>query len=94
MSDFLTDKELKIKMKRIPNWEQEGKTITRTVLFEDYIEGIEFVNDVAEIAADVDHYPDIDVRFGKVVLRCSTSRVKAVTEEDITLALRIDNLID
>ena len=94
MSDLATQDEIKTLMKKVPEWELEGKTITYSVEFDDFMESIDFVNGVAEIAEEAQHYPDIDIRWCNIILRLTTHEQGGLTEADFQLAQRIDNLID
>ena len=86
--------EIEDALKRCPEWEAEGDAITRTIEFEEYMEGIDFVNDLAEIIDEAQHFPEIDIRDCKVTLRLKTEDVGGVTDIDVELASRIDNLVD
>jgi 4a-hydroxytetrahydrobiopterin dehydratase len=94
MSDLLEDDDLTSALKKCPEWEYEKKSITRTVEFEEFMDAIDFVNDLAEIAEEAQHHPDITIRHTKVSLRLTTHDMGGVTELDIELAARIDNLVD
>ncbi len=94
MSDLLEDEDLSAALKKCPEWELEKKSITRTVEFEEFMEAIDFVNDLAEIADEAQHHPDIRIRYTKVTLTLTTHDAGGVTEADIELAQRIDNLVD
>ena len=94
MSELISAEELDAALKKCPEWEIEGDTITRTVEFEEFTEAIDFVNDLAEIAEDAQHHPDIDIRYTRVTLVLTTHDVGGVTELDVELAQRIDNLVD
>ena len=52
MSDLLEDDDLTTALKKCPEWEYENNSINRTVEFEEFMEAIDFVNDLAEIADD------------------------------------------
>ena len=94
MSDLLEDEDLTAALKKCPEWELEKKSITRTIEFEEFMEAIDFVNDLAEIADEAQHHPDIRIRYTKVTLTLTTHDAGGVTEADIELAQRIDNLVD
>ncbi len=94
MSDLLEKTELEAALKKCPEWEIDGKSITRTIEFEEFMEGIDFVNDLAEIADEAQHHPDINIRYTKVTLKLTTHDSGGVTEADIELAQRVDNLVD
>jgi 4a-hydroxytetrahydrobiopterin dehydratase len=94
MSELLEDEELTIALKKCPEWEHEKKAITRTIEFEEFNDAIDFVNDLAEIAEEAQHHPDITIRHAKVSLLLTTRDADGVTMLDIELAQRIDNLVD
>lgn len=94
MSELLEESELTAALKKIPAWEQDGKTITRTVEFEEFMESIDFVNLVADVAEEALHHPDIDIRYNRVLMKLTTHDAGGLTEADIELAQRIDHLVD
>lgn len=94
MSELLDEDDLTAALKKCPEWEYEKKAITRTVEFEEFMDAIDFVNDLAEIADEAQHYPDIRIRHTRVTLRLTTDDEGGVTNLDIELAQRVDNLAD
>jgi len=94
MSDLLEEDDLKAALKKCPEWEYEKKAITRVVEFEEFNDAIDFVNGVAEIVEEAQHHPEIIIRHIRVILKLTTHDAGGVTDADIELAQRIDNLID
>lgn len=96
MSDLLEDDDLNAALKKCPEWEfeEEKNAIYRIVEFEEFMDGIDFVNSVADIADEAQHHPDIRVSYTKVTLKLTTHDAGGVTDADVELAQRIDNLID
>lgn len=94
MSDLLDEQELKSALKKLPEWELEGKAITRMIEFEDFMEGIDFVNLLADVAEEAQHHPDIAINYTRVTLSLTTHESGGITEEDVELAHRINNLVD
>ena len=94
MSELLDKDDLTVALKKCPEWEYEKKAITRTVEFEEFMDAIDFVNDLAEIAEEAQHYPHITIRHTKVTIRLTTDDEGGVTDVDIELAQRVDNLAD
>jgi len=77
----------------MPGWHQGGGALTRDFSFRDFAEALAFVNQVGEVAEDMGHHPDIDIRWNTVTLRLSThSEGNVVTDLDRDLAARIDGL--
>lgn len=94
MSELLEEEELQIALRKCPEWENENKFITRTIEFEEFNDAIDFVNDLAEIAEEAQHHPEIIIRHTKVKLKLTTHDSGGITELDIQLAQRVDNLVD
>ena len=94
MSQLIQSEDLTKWIKKAPEWEFEDGALTRTVEFDDFTEAIDFVNDVAEIAEEAHHHPDIDIRWCKITLRLSTHDKGGITDLDFELATRIDTLVD
>ena len=64
----------------------------RTFTLGNFVEAVEFVNEVTEIAEEANHHPDVDIRWNKVTLRLSTHSKGGLTRADFDLAARVDGL--
>jgi len=74
-------------------WEEEGGGLRQVFRFKDFAEALAFVNQVGAVAEDMNHHPDIDIRWNTVTLLLSThSEGNVVTDLDRDLASRIDEL--
>ena len=74
-------------------WRREGDEIVRDWKFADFNAAMRFVNRVAELAEAADHHPDILVHgWNRVRLSLSTHSAGGLTEKDLALASRIDEL--
>lgn len=94
MSELIDEEDIEAWMKRVPEWEADGDSITRAAEYDDFMEAIDFVNGVAEIAEEAQHYPEIIISGSTVTLRLLTDEQRGVTTLDFELAARIDNLLD
>lgn len=94
MSELIDADELEGLLKKLPEWDLENKSIVRVLEFDDFMEGIDFVNAVAEIAEEAGHHPDIDIRWGTVTLHLTTHDAGGLTEADLDVAKKIDTLVD
>ena len=59
MPNTLSPEIIQERMKKIPEWELNEDSISRSFEFDEYQPAIEFVNTVAEIAEEAQHHPDI-----------------------------------
>ncbi len=77
-----------------PGWEMfhDGKRIRRTFTLDSFPEAIEFVRQVAELAEEEGHHPDIDIRYRNVTLVLYTHAIDALHENDFIMAAKINEL--
>jgi len=71
-------------------WTREGDLLVRVVRRADFDEAMAVVNEVAALAEEADHHPDIDIRWNTVTLRLTTHSAGGLTSKDLELAARID----
>jgi 4a-hydroxytetrahydrobiopterin dehydratase len=74
-------------------WSERDGALERTVEFPTFMDGIAFVNRVAALAEEANHHPDIAIHYRTVTLRLWTHTAQAITERDVRLAERIDQLL-
>ena len=73
-------------------WNEKDNTITKTFKFSSYLDGIDFVNEVANLSEQENHHPDITVGYCKVTISLTTHDAGTLTEKDYKLAKLIDDL--
>lgn len=76
----------------LPGWEGDPRMLRRTIEFSDFPAAIDAVVAVAQAAEDANHHPDIDIRWRTVTFSLSTHSAGGVTQQDLDLARRIDEL--
>ena len=70
----------------------EAREMQRELRFKSYLAGIAFVNEIARIAEDMNHHPDIQIGWRKVTLRISTHSAGGLTALDVEFASRVDEV--
>jgi 4a-hydroxytetrahydrobiopterin dehydratase len=88
----LTAKQISLQLKAVPGWTKHALTIHRTFEFDGFLEGIDFVNQIAKKAQRADHHPDIDIRYNKVTLTLTTHDEGGLTDKDFSLAKQCDEV--
>ena len=86
----LTTKQASLYLKAVPNWAKRAQTIRRTFAFAGFLDSMAFVNGTARRAQKLNHHPDIDIRFDKVMLTLTTHDEGGLTEKDFLLARQCD----
>jgi 4a-hydroxytetrahydrobiopterin dehydratase len=88
----LTTKQIKASLKTVANWSQSAQTICRTFKFEGFLNSIAFVNRITPLAQNLNHYPNIDIRFDQVTLTLTTHDDGGITEKDFSVARQCDEV--
>ncbi len=92
MRDLLDDDALRKALATLPEWSGDRQALRRTVHAPSFLDGVRLVDAVAQVAEELDHHPDIDIRWRDVTFTLSTHSAGGVTEQDLLLARRIDSL--
>jgi len=78
----------------VPGWHVAEKSLTLTSTFPSFPDAVDFVNEVARLAEQANHHPDIELRYRTVKLSLTTHSAGGLTAADFTLARHIDELQD
>jgi 4a-hydroxytetrahydrobiopterin dehydratase len=88
-SRLLDAEEIARQLLDLPGWSGDGTALRRTYEAADFATAIRLVDDVARDAEEMDHHPNIDIRFRTVTFALWTHVAGGVTQLDIELAHRI-----
>lgn len=96
------DKELKVLDKKfvdeylegLSKWDlsSDGKSITKTFPFKDFLEGLSFVNKISLIAENEGHHPDIFLSYSYVKIILTTHNLDGLTNNDFIVAQLIEDI--
>lgn len=89
---LLTDDDVDAAARTLDGWERADGALRRSITFGSFLDGIDGVRRVAELAEQADHHPDIDIRWRTVNLALSTHSEGGITDQDVELARQIDAL--
>jgi 4a-hydroxytetrahydrobiopterin dehydratase len=89
MARLLDDEEIGRQLRDLPGWRRDGDTIRADYEAPDFPTAIRLVDDVAQDAEQMDHHPDIDIRWRTVRFACATHSEGGLTQLDVELAHRI-----
>ena len=74
-------------------WIEKNNILSKEFEFNSYLAGIDFVNEVANVAEQENHHPDITIGYCKVRISLTTHDAGHLTEKDYRLAKIIDDLV-
>jgi 4a-hydroxytetrahydrobiopterin dehydratase len=90
--DTLNHEQIEAALADLDGWGFRDEALVRTFRFADFVHAVDFVEQLAEVAEDHKHHPDIDIRYNKVTLRLSSHDAGGVTARDVKLAQAIQQL--
>lgn len=88
----LSTSQIEKALQNLSGWELSDEKIRKTFEFEDFVAAMGFVIEVAQLAEEVGHHPDIDIRYNRVILALTTHDEGGVTERDVRMAREIEEL--
>jgi 4a-hydroxytetrahydrobiopterin dehydratase len=77
-------------LKALPGWKHQGEAIAKQYTFKGFMDGIRFLNRIAEIAEKMDHHPDVTINYKRITFTLSTHDQGGITEKDVKLAESIE----
>ena len=90
--DTLNHEQIEAALAELDGWGFQDEALVRTFRFSDFVHAVDFVEELAEIAEERQHHPDIDIRYNKVTLHLSSHDAGGVTMRDVQLAEAIQAL--
>lgn len=90
----LTEAEVDELAQEVPVWEvTSDPKLRRTFSFDEFLDGIDFVVEVAELAEEENHHPSIGIDYADVTITVWTHSIDDLSENDFILAAKIDTLV-
>ena len=86
----LTAEAVQAALKKLPGWNLKDEAIDKQYTWPSFPDAIKFVNQVADLAEQADHHPDILINYRRVTLTLSTHSEGGITQKDFDLAEQID----
>jgi len=86
--------EIEEYMKRLPaGWEVVGeKKIRKKFPFENFRRGMVFAQEIALLAEQENHHPDLCIRYTGVEVELSTHVIGGLSDNDFIMAAKIENI--
>lgn len=90
MADLLSDDDIQAQLP--DGWDRDGDEIVRTFEFDEYLDGVGFAAGAGGIAEDAFHHPEMTIGWCEVEVRLTTHDAGGITENDIDLAERLNDI--
>ena len=89
----LSPDDVSTALRELPLWSGDGDGLRRTVELPSFRDAVAAIGRIADVAEEMDHHPDIDLRWRTLHLTLVSHSAGGVTENDLELARRIDALL-
>ncbi len=87
--------EVQAQMTALPGWvlAEDGKSIARDYLLKDFVEAVDLINKIKDIAEGEMHHPDLHLTsYKKLKVVLYTHALGGVTENDLIVAAKINQV--
>lgn len=89
----LTSEIIHQKLRTLTEWADiDELKINKTFKFANFLEALDFVNKVGQLAEEAKHHPDFHIYYNQVSLELWTHDVQGLSEKDFSLAAKIEDL--
>lgn len=89
----LTEDQIAVELEPLDGWQRKDeKWIEKKYRFQQFMDGIAFVNQVAELAEQMNHHPMISIDYKLITLRLSTWSAGGLTSLDTRMAAECNQL--
>jgi len=96
MAAVLNEAEITEALASLPGWFRGDNVDTKAIVadysFRDFNDALVFVNSVAQAAEQMNHHPDIDIRYNKVKMLLTSHDSGGVTRRDTRMAKQISEI--
>ena len=93
MRNKLSDAAVRDALAGLPAWTLLDGKLHREYRFADFVAAFGFMTRAALVAEAMDHHPDWKNVYNRVVVDLVTHDAGGITERDLTLARRMDELV-
>jgi 4a-hydroxytetrahydrobiopterin dehydratase len=88
----LSESEVQSALADLPGWQYQGNAIQRQFQFPAFTDLMVFVNQLAEMAEEANHHPDLDVRYNRLLVSLTSHDSGGVTRRDVKMAAKISEM--
>ena len=94
MANRLSDAEISTAVAGLSGWKVDGKFIVKKYRFHEFLKGVAFVNEIAQLPEEKNHHPFISIDYKMVTLRLTSWNAGGLTDLDILLAKNYDSIYE
>lgn len=88
----LTEAEVISRLSEVQGWELIDGKLSKTFLFDSFVNAFGFMASVALAAESMNHHPEWSNVYNRVAISLTTHDAGGISDLDFTLAQRIENI--
>lgn len=92
----ISDEELQAALKNLSEWSviqvNNLNQLTRVYKFKNFVNALEFTNQVGVLAEEFNHHPALLTEWGKVTVNWWTHKINGLHENDVIMAAKTEKL--
>ncbi|MGJ7906346.1 4a-hydroxytetrahydrobiopterin dehydratase [Actinopolyspora sp. H202] len=93
MPELLSQDTIESRLAGLGDWQYRDSAVHKTWKLKGFLTAVTFANAIAHLANEADHHPDLSVHdYNRLTVRITTHSAGGVTENDLTMAERIESL--
>ncbi|MFJ7727166.1 4a-hydroxytetrahydrobiopterin dehydratase [Neobacillus sp. NPDC097160] len=92
MAKRLSLTEIDQALAELPGWKLDGKFIVKKYRFQEFLKGVAFVNEIAQLSEEKNHHPFMAIDYKLVTLRLTSWNAGGLTDLDVDLAKKYDEI--
>jgi 4a-hydroxytetrahydrobiopterin dehydratase len=90
----LSEEEFGPLLGQLRGWEVPGGArLQKSFGFKNFVDAVDFVNRIAEVAETEGHHPDLLVAWGRVDVELWTHKIGGLSSSDFIMAAKIDRVV-
>jgi 4a-hydroxytetrahydrobiopterin dehydratase len=91
VANRLSEAEITSAVAELSGWKLDGKFIVKKYRFREFLQGVAFVNVIAQLSEEKNHHPFIAIDYKLVTLRLTSWNAGGLTDLDMVLAKNYDS---
>lgn len=89
--NILSEAEINEKLKELAGWKYKDDKIYKEFQFKDFVDSLNFINELVDVFEKNDHHPDTHIMYSKVLFELQRFDVGGkVTDRDFFIAKEIE----
>ncbi|MCS7142586.1 MAG: 4a-hydroxytetrahydrobiopterin dehydratase [Aigarchaeota archaeon] len=88
--------EIRTHLNELKGWRITGKRVKKLVKrfsYEGFMPGVELINEIAKVAEEMNHHPDVYLSYGSIRFVLTTHDIGGLSTNDVELAKKIDAIV-